>query len=566
MAYDLIIRNGTIVDGTGLPRYRSDVGITGGRVTKLGSMDGEAAVETLDAEGMVVAPGFIDGHTHVDAQIFWNKEGSNSCWHGVTSVIMGNCGFTLAPGERDNKERILRSLLKAEDIALPAIEAGIEWTWSSFGDYLGAIDSVPKGINYGGYVGHSAVRAHVMGERAFSEAATDEDLARMKREVASAIRAGALGFSTSRSPSHTTPAGDPVASRIGDWAEVCALVEVLGELGAGVFQLAYETQKPDGAALQSIEQLSLATRVPLTVGLSIFADNNFTWQEVFRVSDRITDAGGRALVQTTVRELTVMLSFETQMPFDMMPAWQSLRRLPLADQERRLRDPATRKVLIAEAERRMNMPVTRLTADHPKPVWERCYVYDRPLPPFRSIADIAAERGGSPIEVMIDIALEGGLKTIFFLALANLDQSKLLAAMRHPRSVPTFSDTGAHVTQICDSNLQTWMLAYWVRDRQVFTLEQAVRKMSYELASFWKLEGRGLLREGNVADIVVFDAEHVAPLVPTIAYDLPAQQPRIVQGATGIAATIVNGFVTTRNGRHTGNYFGQVLRGPMAQR
>src|ERR1700759_5077427 len=202
MTYDLLIRNGTLVDGSGLPRQRCDVAVAGGRIVGIGRFEGEAAATTIDAEGLIVAPGFIDGHTHVDAQIFWNHEGSNSCWHGVTSVVMGNCGFTLAPGGAEDKERVLRSILRAEDIALPAVEAGIDWSWTSYRDYLEGIERVPKGINYGGYVGHSALRAHVMGERAFSELADEKDIAGMRAELADAIRAGAIGFSTSRSKSH----------------------------------------------------------------------------------------------------------------------------------------------------------------------------------------------------------------------------------------------------------------------------------------------------------------------------------------------------------------------------
>src|SRR5437870_3822035 len=246
MSYDLIIRGGTIIDGSGLPRYQADVGIEGGCITSIGKVSGSAD-EVIDAEGHVVAPGFIDGHTHMDAQVFWDPLGSCSCWHGVTSVVMGNCGFSLAPCTEKDKLLVMRNLERAEDISPKAMEAGIKWSWANFAQYLDAVDRLPKGINYTAYVGHSALRTYVMGERAFDDQATPDDLEAMKRQVRDAIRAGAVGFTTSRTHNHQTPDGQPVASRLATWDEVRQLVGVMAEMNAGVFEIATADARFDPA-------------------------------------------------------------------------------------------------------------------------------------------------------------------------------------------------------------------------------------------------------------------------------------------------------------------------------
>src|SRR5213595_1360567 len=237
MTYDLVIKNGWVVDGSGLPRYRADVGVMGGRIAAIGRIR-ESAREVLDADGHVVAPGFIDAHTHMDAQVFWDPLGTCSCWHGITSVVMGNCGFTLAPCAKEDRHLVIRNLQRAEDISVEAMEAGIDWRWTTFPQFLDTLESLPKGINYSAYLGHSALRTYVMGERAFTDSATPEDLELMKREVRDAIRAGAIGFTTSRTRNHQTPDGQPVASRLAKWDEVQQLVGVMGDLGAGVFEIA----------------------------------------------------------------------------------------------------------------------------------------------------------------------------------------------------------------------------------------------------------------------------------------------------------------------------------------
>jgi N-acyl-D-amino-acid deacylase len=566
MQYDIVIRGGTVVDGSGLPRYQADVGISNGRIATIGKIDG-GANEVIDAEGHVVAPGFIDGHTHMDAQVFWDPLGTCSCWHGVTTVVMGNCGFSLAPCAEKDKLLVMRNLERAEDISPKAMEAGIKWSWSNFAQYLDVVDRLPKGINYTAYVGHSALRTYVMGERAFDDEATSDDLAAMKRELRNAIKAGAAGFSTSRTSAHQTPDNRPVASRLAKWDEVRELVGVMGDLGAGVFEIAQEdVPTPDRLQdfLGRMKSLALETGVPTTFGVVYFRKMPQMWRAFYELVDDTVAAGGKMLVQGTSRWISTLLSFESTLPFDKAPVWNEIRRLSLAEQEAALRNPATRARLVDAAREFMTRRHNIVGAEARPPDFDYFFVLDKPLPPYRSVAEIARERGQDALEVMLDLALEKHLKQFFIQPIVNEDQDIVLAMMRHPRSVVTFSDSGAHVSQIMDSSIQTHLLGHWVRERQALTMEQAIRKLTFDLASFWSLRGRGLLREGHHADVVVFDPATVAPQMPTLEYDLPAGARRLKQQATGIKATVVNGEVLLRDNQHTGALPGQLLRGPLA--
>jgi N-acyl-D-amino-acid deacylase len=565
--YDLIIRNGTIVDGSGMPRYKGDVGIEGGKIAALGKIH-ESARETLDADGHIVSPGLVDAHTHMDAQVFWDALGTCSCWHGVTSVVMGNCGFSLAPcGEKD-KLLVMRNLERAEDISPEAMQAGIKWSWTTFAQYLDAVDRLPKGINYAAYMGHSALRTYVMGERAFDEEATTEDLQLMREELRDGIRAGAIGFTTSRTNNHQTPDGRPVASRIANWNEVRQLVGVMGELGAGIFEIAGENTGFEGPRLDDylgrIKALAVETSVPVTFGMfSSRRAPNF-WRRYFETADETAAAGGRMFVQVHSRSLNVLLSFETNMPFDRIPAWREIRKLPLAEQEAALRNPEIRRKLVHAASDRS--PGERAVGAEARDAnYNWIFPLDRPTPPYRSIAEIAAAENKDPVDVMIDLALEKNLKKFFMQTLVNENQDDVLEMMKHPRSVVTFSDSGAHVSQIMDSSLQTHVLSHWVREKQALTLEQAIRLLSFVPAYHWGLKGRGLLREGNFADIIVFDPDRINPQLPELTYDLPAGARRLKQKSDGLLATVVNGKVVLRNNEHTGALPGKLLRGPLAQ-
>lgn len=567
MQYDLIIRNGTVVDGSGLPRFRADVGITRGKIATVGKIRSHAK-EVLDAEGHIVAPGFIDAHTHMDAQVFWDPLGTCSCWHGITSVVMGNCGFSLAPcGEKD-KLLVMRNLERAEDIAPEAMEAGIKWSWTTFPEYLDAVDRLPKGINYAAYMGHSALRTYVMGERAFTDTATPDDLKAMKREVRNAIRAGAIGFTTSRTRNHQTPDGQPVASRLATWEEVQQLVGVMGELGAGIFEIAGEDTglNPEriNEYLGRLKALALETGVPVTFGMFSNRKAPDYWRQYYALAEETVAAGGRMFVQAHSRSLNLVLSFETTMPFDRLPVWRDVRKLPLAEQEAALRNPEMRQKLVEAANQRAEERIVGAEARPANYKW--LWIMDKATPPYRSVAEVAAEQNKNPVDVIIDLALAKNMKQFFLQPLANENEDHVRVMMKHPHAVVTFSDSGAHVSQIMDSSLQTHVFSRWVREKQEVTLEEAVRMLSFVPASYWGLTGRGLLREGWKADIVVFDPDTIAPTMPEVTFDLPAHARRLKQKAAGIMATVVNGAVVLRNNEPTGALPGQLLRGPLARR
>jgi N-acyl-D-aspartate/D-glutamate deacylase len=566
MAYDLVIRGGEVIDGSGLPGFRADVGVRAGRIARIGRIH-ERGREEVDARGQVVTPGFVDGHTHMDAQVAWDPLGTCSCWHGVTTVVMGNCGFTLAPCRPDEKALVLRNLERAEDIPAEAMEAGIDWSWETFAQYLDAVERWPKGINYAGYVGHSALRTYAMGERAFSEAATPDEMAAMKRELTAALRAGAMGFTTSRTRNHETADRKPVASRVASWAEVRELVEVLGQMGAGIFEIAGEDtgRDPDRVTdyLARLRALAVETGVPVTWGMFSMRGAPDHWRAYFQLLDETAKAGGRMFAQVHSRALSVLLSFETRLPFDRLPEWRELRRRPLAEQRAALRDAEVRARLVAAANGAETGPRT-VGAEPRRPEYEWLFLMERPTGPHQSIASIAKERGQDPVAAMIDLALERDLRCFFVQPVANEDQDHALEMMRHPRSVVTFSDSGAHVSQIMDSSLQTHVLAHWVRERQALSLEEGVRMLTLEPATAWGFHERGLLREGLAADVLVFDPDRVAPLMPEVVDDLPAGARRLRQKAAGFAASIVNGEIVLRDGEPTGARPGRVLRGPLA--
>ena len=573
MGLDLVIRNGTIVDGSGAPRYRGDVGVRQGCIVEIGRVS-SAVDRVIDADGLIVAPGFVDGHTHMDAQVAWDPIGSCSCWHGVTTVIMGNCGFALAPCRPEEREWFARCLTAVEDIPTEAMLAGIDWTWETFPEYLATVDRLPKAINYGAYIGHSALRMYVMGKRALHETATEEDLDRMVAAVKEAIRAGAMGFSSSRAHTHVTPDNTPVASRIADWTEIDRLVGAMGELGAGIFQVGPDIS--GGLAqrtfLARLKRVALESGRPVMFGTISSRQGNDPnpWTYQLEYLDECAAAGARVWGQTTTRSINAIFSLKSYLPFDVLPAWRELRRLPLVEQKRRLADPEMRRRLVAE-EARMKPRDNVLqgggaaTTDPRKPDYDNLYAMKDVEWNDPTVAQLAAARGQHPVEVMIDLALAND-DQVFVQPLVNEHPDQVLGMLRHPRTLATFSDSGAHVCQEMGSSLQTHMLSYWVRAKQAFTLEEAVRKLSFDNASAWGLADRGLLREGYRADLVLFDAERVKPAMPTVETDLPGGARRLVQKAEGIAATIVNGEVTLDHGQPTGRLPGALLRGPGTQR
>ncbi|HEX4985086.1 MAG TPA: amidohydrolase family protein [Burkholderiales bacterium] len=571
MSLDLLIRGGTVVDGSGGKRFVADVGVANGRIAGVGRIT-DAAKRTIDADGLIVSPGFIDGHTHMDAQVMWDPLGTCSCYHGVTTVVMSNCGFTLAPCRPADREWVANSLSYVEDIPTDAMAAGIDWTWESFPEYMAAVERRPKALNHAMYIGHSAVRMYVMGRRAVTEKATGEEIDRMARLVQEGLRAGAMGFSTSRTHTHLTPDGTPVASRIAAWDEIERIVAAMAKLDAGILQAGPDIldRAQNDAFLERMRHFALAYGRPVMFGLITTrqGEDPPSWQDQTRTIADVNAAGGRMFGQSTTRSINAMFSLKSYLPFDVLPAWKPIRSLPLAEQKRRLRDPAVRRELVA-AEATMKPKDNRMqgggaaTTDPRKPDYDNLYAlkgvdWDDP-----TVAELARARGGHPVEVMIDLSLEND-DQVYQQPIVNEGREDVLAMLKLDATLATFSDSGAHVAQEMGSSLQTHLLHYWVDKRGAFTLEQAVKKLTHDIASAFGLEGRGLVRPGCKADLLLFEEGRVRPRLPTVENDLPGGARRLVQKAEGIRSTIVNGMVTLENGHPTGRFAGEVIKGKLA--
>ncbi len=572
MTLDLVIRGGTIVDGSGSRRFSGDVGIRGGRIVELGKV-ATAARRTIDADGLIVSPGFIDGHTHMDAQVAWDPLGSCSCWHGVTSVVMSNCGFALAPCKPADRDWYARCLSAVEDIPTEAMAAGIDWTWETFPEYLQTVERLPKAINYGMYIGHSALRMYVMGKRALSETATEDDMARMAALVREALKAGAMGFSSSRASTHVTPDDTPVASRIAEWDEIDRIIAAMAELDAGIFQVGPDIASGarHRAFLDRLRQVALKYRRPIMFGVLATkqGDDPNPWSYQTKYIDDTVAAGGRMFGQGTTRSINAIFSLKSYLPFDVLPAWKPIRALPLEEQKRRLRDPEVRRALV-EAEGRMK-PRDNVfqgggaaTTDPRKPDYSNLFAlkgvdWDDP-----TVEQLSRARGQHPVEVMIDLSLADE-NQVYVQPLVNETPDDVLGILKHKRTLATFSDSGAHVCQEMGSSLQTHFLSYWVRKRGAFTLEEAIRKLTHDNAVAWELNDRGLVREGYAADLVLFEEKGIRPQLPTVERDLPGGARRLVQKADGIRATVVNGTVAFEDGEATGSNAGTVLKGRLAR-
>ena len=553
MTFDLVIRGGSVVDGSGLGRFRADVGVNGDRITAIGRIRSRGRTE-VDAEGHVVTPGFIDGHTHLDAQFFWDPLGTNSCWHGVTTVVMGNCGFTLAPSSEADAPLVVRNLERAEDISGAAMAAGITWSWTTFPEYLDTLDRLPMGINCAANIGHSALRTYVMGERAFTDRATDDDLAAMRAQLVDALDAGAIGFTSSRTHHHRTSDDRPVASRIADWSEVDHLVRTMGERGAGIFQLVEDPAEPDRAEARRDERIALSAESG--VAFAVGATSNSA--RVLPMLDLCAERDGRMVGLAHCRGIGTMSSFRSQLPFDRLPVWRELRALPLEEQRSRLADDELVAALVRSAH--TSVYPDAVGGEARPPDFARMRVLDAPVPPNPTVAEAAAARGIDPVELVIRLSLESDLSRFFVQTLSPFDHDDIKRILGHPHTVMAFSDSGAHVSQMSDASIQTHLLAHWVRDTGEFSFEDAVRMLTLAPARAWGFHDRGMVRVGLKADLNVIDPATVAPAMPRVVHDLPAGEPRLDQRSVGIRATVVAGQVLTLDGQPTGALPGRLLR------
>lgn len=553
MDFDLVIRNGLVIDGTGGPGVEGAVGIVGDRIAVVGEVVGRGR-EEIDAGGCVVAPGFVDAHTHMDAQVFWNELGSSSSWHGVTTAIMGNCGYTLAPVRRGQEGLAVKVLERAEDIPGEAIAAAIPWGWSTFSEYLDVLDSLSMGINYAQAIGHSPLRIWAMGDEAFQRQATEQELEVMKRELGDALRAGAVGFTSSVNQFHTASDDRPVPSRLASWEEMLALVNVVGRHGVGSFEIG---GLPEGSThpehLVRLSELALSTGVPTLISTLDL--------KPVRVIEDVWAKGGQMWGLTHCRQpISNLQSFHTHLSFDALGGvWQEVRSRPLAEQRRLLSDPEMRARLVDAARNGNYREIPALGAF--KPDWDLFWIMYSPYLPNPTVAEEAKRRGVDPVEVVIDVALENDFDIFFVQGFyAPTSDEETIETIRCPHSTMTFSDTGAHVSSIVDGSIQTHLLAYWVRERGALTLEEAIPMITTKAAQAWGLHDRGLLAPGYGADVTIFNPDTVAPCMPVVLRDLPGGAPRLEQRSIGYEATIVNGKIFTRNGEPTATRAGQLLR------
>ena len=557
MAYDLIIRGGRVVDGSGLPSFVADVGVKDGRITEVGRLK-DGAARTIDAAGLAVSPGFIDHHTHLDAQMLWDPYGTCEPQHGVTSVVMGNCALSLAPVRAGIEDAIVKSFIRVEAIPRIALEQGVKWNWHSYGEYLDNLEG-KVGINVGGLVGHIAVRHHAMGEEAVERKATGTELQKMRGLVLDAMEGGALGMSTNRNDRHMREDGKPVASRLADDEEFFALADVLGDRNAGVIETILGRNKTEH--FQWYHELAKRTQRPI-LWQSLqhrWAEPNL-WREQLAAVEPIFKAGYQAYGLSHTVPLVRHFTLKDCQIFDEFPVWKNLMFLPVEVRKQAFADPETRKKL------RADLASSAPTNFHKRwdiPKVEKVVKPENQKYVGKTIEELGKMRNQDPLDAFLDLALEEDLGTIFWNANNGGDWNAMGEILRSPYVLIGTSDAGAHVLFGADFGYGTTLLGLWVRERRVMTLEQAIYKLTFHPASIFGLQGRGLLRPGYTADIAIFDPNTVHAEEPEWADDFPANSKRMVQRAVGMHYTIVNGTVINDHARMTGDLPGQVLRGPL---
>jgi N-acyl-D-amino-acid deacylase len=561
MAHDLVIRGGRVVDGTGSPAFEADVAVDGDRIRKVGYV-AERGHRELDASGKIVTPGFVDIHTHLDAQLAWDPIATSSCWHGVTSVVIGNCGVTFAPVKRADHAWLAEMMESVEDIPARSILDGLPWDWESYGEFLGWLERTPKGVNVGGLVGHSAVRYYAMGERSLEPDATPtgEELTCIAGLVDEALAAGALGFSSSRTLRHKVPDGRYVPGTFAGDEELLAIADALRRHGSGVFEVAprFDGEGPSEPRVESeldwMREVSLRSKRPLTFNLSQTRAQGEHWRLAIRRAREANAAGARIRPQTSPRFIGVLSGIAHRTPFDGHPSWRRLRELPLDARLAALRDPEQRAALVAEAkgDRQGLEAFYVLNGEDGR----ACY----DCRPENALVAIAERRGVSPAEAFVQLALETGGRLLLSLPFLNQDVEAIAAMLAEPVVLMGLADAGAHVGLTMDASAPTWLLCHWVRDRGTLSLEDAVRRLSSDTASTFGIADRGLLRAGAFADLNVIDFDALALPVPEFVHDFPHGAGRFRQGASGYDATIVNGQLFMERGRHTGALAGRLLR------
>jgi N-acyl-D-aspartate/D-glutamate deacylase len=561
MAHDLVIRGGRVVDGTGAPAFPADVAVDGDRITAVGPGAGRGARE-IDAAGRLVTPGFVDVHTHLDAQLAWDPLASSSCWHGVTSVVIGNCGVTFAPVRATDHRTLAELMESVEDIPARSILEGLPWDWETYGEFLGWLDRTPKGVNVGGMVGHCAARYYAMGERSLDPEAEPrpDELAALCAQVDEAMAAGALGFSSSRTLRHKAADGRHVPGTFAGHDELLAVADVLRRHACGVFEVAprFDGEGPAIPRVESelawMEPVSVRSGRPLTFNLSQTRAQGDHWRRAIELAREANGRGARIRPQTSPRFIGVLTGIAHRTPFDGHPAWRALSELPVEARLAVLRDPARRAELVRQAQDdRDGVGVFYVLNGEDGLARYDCRPEDR-------LVAIADRRGVPPAAAFIDLALETEGRLLLSWPFLNQDVDAIGAMLAAPEVLLGLADAGAHVGMTMDASAPTYLLRYWVRERGAMTLEEAVRRLTSDTAETFGVRDRGVIRVGAHADLNVIDWDRLALPVPEYVHDFPHGAGRFVQRAFGYDATIVNGRVFLEDGKHTGELAGRVIR------
>ena len=563
---DLVIRNATIVDGTGRPGYAADLSIAGGRIAAIGAIP-ERGAEEIDAKGQLVTPGFVDIHTHYDGQAVWDSHMQPSAWHGVTTAVMGNCGVGFAPVHPHHRDKLIELMEGVEDIPGPALHEGLKWSWESFPEYLTALESRPRDIDICAQLPHAALRVYVMGERALAlENATQEDIARMRDIAADAMRAGAFGFTTSRTISHKTLAGDPTPTLRAQEQELMGIAMGLKAAGAGMLELVSDWHPDLEGEFAMMRRVVEASGRPLVFSLSQRHDRTTDWRKLLTLSDQAAAEGLPIRPVFPPRPIGILFGLlGSQNPFSGCPTYKTLAHVPADARAAAMRDPATRaKILAEDPVAGSNFPlITRLS-------YARMFPFGDPpdYEPAEStaIAAQAAACGKTGAEFAYDLLTEGDGSTFIFAPLTNFAEFNLAPVaemLAHKNTLVGLSDGGAHVGFISDASFPTYLLTHWGRDRAHGRLpvEELVRRQTSDTAHAVGLHDRGILAPGMKADINIIDFDKLGFARPVMKFDLPAGGRRLLQQARGYTATIKAGQITYRNGEATGALPGVLVRG-----
>ena len=563
MAHDLLVKNGRIVDGSGMPSFFGDVAVKNGKIVEMGKLSGPAD-RVIDADGLVIAPGFIDNHCHYDAQVTWDPLCTFSCYHGATTVIVGNCSLSLAPVRSDAQARLAEFLSYVEAIPMEVLKT-VEFDWETFPQYMDSLEG-RLGVNVGTLLGHTAVRHYVMGDECQGRAATEAEIEQMRGVVRDSMAAGALGFSVSRNTGHFDPQGVMIPAIWAEEAEIFALGDVLREMGTGMMQCG------GGAAAERSSRLM--SRLSQATGRQVVYNNlgqtlrkPTEWQELMAIIDETAEAGIRANPLCTPNSITQFFTLKNCQVFRGVPTWHPIL---LASDEEKMRaysDPEVRRKLQEEAIDRHS--------DLKDPVfagsWYRYMEVEQPALEKnkglkgKTIAEIAREQNKSFIDAFLDLAVEENLETTFLYGENNVDKEAMNQILNYPNAYIGLSDGGAHVQFHGGYGYSTRLLGHWVRERQIMSLEKAVRRLTFDSASAFGIYDRGMLRPGMAADITVFDPDTVRPLPETKVEDFPAGGWRMQELAEGIRCTIVNGEVLLEDGQHTGALPGRIMRNALYQ-